>query len=125
MKKTGLMKRILAGAMVAVTMTVAAKSAVVTAGYKGAVAEAAGRPVSITSCTIQGDNVVVNVSCSSVPSSSDGKFYLYADEVYEDGCVGKIVAETAAGKDATFTFPLNHYTAESNLSKKFLEVQDK
>ena len=120
MKKKGLMKRILAGAMVAVTMTVAAKSAVVTAGYKGAVAEAAGRPVSITSCTIQGDNVVVNVSCSSVPSSSDGKFYLYADEVYQDGCVGKIVAETAAGTNATFTFPLNHYTAESNLSKKFL-----
>jgi hypothetical protein len=119
-KKKGLMKRILAGAMVAVTMTVAAKSAVVTAGYKGAVAEAAGRPVSITSCTIQGDNVVVNVSCSSVPSSSDGKFYLYADEVYQDGCVGKIVAETAAGTNATFTFPLNHYTAESNLSKKFL-----
>ena len=120
MKKTSLMKRILAGAMVAVTMTVAAKSAVVTAGNRGAVAEAAGRPVSITSCTIQGDNVVVNVSCSSVPSSSDGKFYLYADEVYQDGCVGKIVAETAAGTNATFTFPLNHYTAESNLSKKFL-----
>ena len=52
MKKTSLMKRILAGAMVAVTMTVAAKSAVVTSGYKGAVAEAAGRPVSITSCTM-------------------------------------------------------------------------
>ncbi len=120
MKKTSFMKRILAGAMVAVTMTVAAKSAVVTSGYKGAVAEAAGRPVSITSCTIQGDNVVVNVSCKSVPSSSDGKFYLYSDEVYQDGCVGKIVAETAAGTNATFTFPLNYYSAESNLSKKFL-----
>ena len=120
MKKTSFMKRILAGAMVAVTMTVAAKSAVVTSGYNGAVAEAAGRPVSITSCTIQGDNVVVNVSCKSVPSSSDGKFYLYSDEVYQDGCVGKIVAETAAGTNATFTFPLNYYSAESNLSKKFL-----
>lgn len=120
MRKKSIMKRILAGAMIAVTMTVAAKSAVVTAGYKGSVAEAAGRPVSITSCTIQGDNVVVNVSCSSVPASSDGKFYLYSDEVYQDGCVGKIVAETAAGTNATFTFPLNYYTAESNLSKKFL-----
>ncbi|WP_242826425.1 DUF5722 domain-containing protein [Butyrivibrio sp. VCB2001] len=115
-----LMKRILAGAMVAVTMIASAKSAAVVSDFSGAVAEAAGRPVSITSCTIQGDNVVVNVSCSSVPSSSDGKFYLYADEVYQDGCVGKIVAETAAGTNATFTFPLNHYTAESNLSKKFL-----
>ncbi|MBP3826066.1 MAG: hypothetical protein ILA11_10085 [Butyrivibrio sp.] len=115
-----LMKRILAGAMVAVTMVASAKSAAVVSDGRGAVVEAAGRPVSITSCTIQGDNVVVNVSCSSVPSSSDGKFYLYADEVYQDGCVGKIVAETAAGTNATFTFPLNHYTAESNLSKKFL-----
>ncbi len=120
MKKMNLMKRILAGAMVAVTMVASAKSAAVVSDGRGAVAEAAGRPVSITSCTIQGDNVVVNVSCSSVPSSSDGKFYLYADEVYQDGCVGKIVAETAAGTNATFTFPLNHYTAESNLSKKFL-----
>ncbi|MBO6197697.1 MAG: hypothetical protein J6O03_09440 [Butyrivibrio sp.] len=120
MKKMNLMKRILAGAMVAVTMVVSAKSAAVVSDGRGAVVEAAGRPVSITSCTIQGDNVVVNVSCSSVPSSSDGKFYLYADEVYQDGCVGKIVAETAAGTNATFTFPLNHYTAESNLSKKFL-----
>ena len=120
MKKMNLMKRILAGAMVAVTMIASAKSAAVVSDGRGAVAEAAGRPVSITSCTIQGDNVVVNVSCSSVPSSSDGKFYLYADEVYQDGCVGKIVAETAAGTSATFTFPLNHYTAESNLSKKFL-----
>jgi hypothetical protein len=119
-KKMNLMKRILAGAMVAVTMIASAKSAAVVSDFSGAVAEAAGRPVSITSCTIQGDNVVVNVSCSSVPSSSDGKFYLYADEVYQDGCVGKIVAETAAGTNATFTFPLNHYTAESNLSKKFL-----
>ena len=120
MKKMNLMKRIFAGAMVAVTMIASAKSAAVVSDFSGAVAEAAGRPVSITSCTIQGDNVVVNVSCSSVPSSSDGKFYLYADEVYQDGCVGKIVAETAAGTNATFTFPLNHYTAESNLSKKFL-----
>ena len=120
MKKMNLMKRILAGAMVAVTMVASAKSAAVVSDGRGAVVEAAGRPVSITSCTIQGDNVVVNVSCSSVPSSSDGKFYLYADEVYQDGCVGKIVAETAAGNSATFTFPLNHYTAESNLSKKFL-----
>ena len=120
MKKMNLMKRILAGAMVAVTMVASAKSAAVVSDGRGAVVEAAGRPVSITSCTIQGDNVVVNVSCSSVPSSSDGKFYLYADEVYQDGCVGKIVAETAAGTNATFSFPLNHYTAESNLSKKFL-----
>ena len=47
-------------------------------GENGSVAEAAGRVVSIDSCTISGDSVVVNVSASSLPGSDDGKYYLYA-----------------------------------------------
>ncbi len=120
MRKKCVIKKIIAGAMAVVTMAVAAKSASFVSGDAGVVAEAAGRPVSITSCVIQGDDVVVNVSTKAVPSSSDGKYYLYADEVYQDGCVGKIVADAPTGTNATFTFPLNHYTADSNLSKKFL-----
>ena len=65
-----------------------------------------------------GSDVVVHVSGSS--SSSDGKYYLFADEVYQDGTTGRIVASTDVGKNATFTFPLEHYTVNSNLSKKFL-----
>ena len=86
----------------------------------GVVAEAAGRPVSINSCVIQGGTVVANVSCKSVPASDDGKFYLYADEVYQDGTTGKIVATTERGTSATFSFPLGYNSGESNLSKKFL-----
>lgn len=83
-------------------------------------ANAAGRMVSIDSCTISGSDVVCQLSASSVPSSDDGKFYVYADEVYQDGTVGTIVASVKAGKAVSVSFPLNHNTVDSNLSKKFL-----
>ena len=120
MKKMYLAKRILAGVMVIATMALSGEvTAAVTEG-RGAVAEAAGRPVDINSCVISGDNVVVNVSCKNLPSSDDGKFYLYADEVFQDGCVGTVVATTDRGPSASFTFPLNFYSEGSNLSRKFL-----
>ena len=87
---------------------------------KVSVVEAAERTVSFSSVTIQGSNVVANVSCSSLPSSDDGKFYLYADEVYQDGCVGTIVATADRASSAQFVFPLNLNASGSNLSKKFI-----
>ncbi len=83
-------------------------------------AEAAGRPVAIESCQISGGNVVCQMRAGSVPSNDDGKFYLYANEVYQDGTTGKIVATVDAGKSVSATFPLNYNTADSNLSRKFL-----
>lgn len=83
-------------------------------------AEASGRPVSISSCLISGDEVVCHLKASSVPSSDDGKYYVYADEVYEDGPIGSIVASVDAGKDVSVSFPLNYNTSKSNLSRKFL-----
>ncbi|MCR4901278.1 MAG: hypothetical protein K6A23_00350 [Butyrivibrio sp.] len=87
---------------------------------KIAAVEAADRTVTFNSVTIQGENVVANVSCSSLPSSDDGKFYLYADQVYQDGCTGEIVASADRAESAQFVFPLNLNTASSNLSKKFI-----
>lgn len=81
---------------------------------------AAGRPVSIDSCIISGSDVICQLSASSIPSSDDGKFYVYADEVYQDGTTGTIVASAKAGKSVSVSFPLSHNTATSNLSKKFL-----
>ena len=81
---------------------------------------AAGRTVSIDSCTISGSEVVCNLSASSIPASDDGKYYVYADEVYQDGTAGKVVAAANAGKSVSVSFPLNYGTADSNLSKKFL-----
>lgn len=83
-------------------------------------AEAAGRPVAISSCQISGPEVVCQLEAGSVPSSDDGKFYIYADEVYEDGPKGDIVASTEAGKSVSVSFPLNYNTPDSNLSRKFL-----
>lgn len=82
--------------------------------------EASGRPVSISSCLISGDEVVCHLKASSVPSSDDGRYYVYADEVYEDGPMGSIVASVDAGKDVSVSFPLNYNTSKSNLSRKFL-----
>lgn len=101
------------------TVLMAGKAYDVSVG-SATVSEAAGRVVSIDSCLIRGGDVVVSVSASSLPSSDDNKYYLYADEVYQDGTVGTVVAETDRASKATFTFPLNHYQAGSNLSKKFL-----
>ena len=82
--------------------------------------KADGRPVSISSCTISGSDVVCRISADSVPSSDDGKYYIYADEVYQDGTAGNVVATVDAGASATAVFPLNYNTADSNLSRKFL-----
>ena len=83
-------------------------------------AQAAGRPVSISSCQISGEDVVCQLDAASVPSGDDGRFYIYADEVYEDGPRGDLVASVEAGKSVSVSFPLNYNTADSNLSRKFL-----
>lgn len=83
-------------------------------------AEASGRPVAIQSCTIAGADVVCQLSAGSVPSGDDGKYYIYANEVYQDGPTGKMVATVDAGASVTAVFPLSYNTGESNLSRKFL-----
>ena len=65
-------------------------------------------------------NVVCEIRASAVPASDDGKYYLYADEVYQDGPTGSIVATVETGRSVTASFPLSHNTADSNLSRKFL-----
>lgn len=83
-------------------------------------AEAAGRPVAISSCLISGSDVVCQINAGSVPSSDDGKYYVYADEVYLDGPTGEVVATAKAGSSVSVSFPLNYNTENSNLSRKFL-----
>ena len=83
MSKNIFMKKVLGIVMTAVTMMTAVLSYDSFIG-EGTEAIAAGRPVSIDSCTISGGQVVVNTSAASVPGSDDGKFYLFADEVYQD-----------------------------------------
>ncbi len=82
--------------------------------------QAAGRPVSISFCQIAGGNVNCTLTAASVPSGDDGKYYIYADEVFQDGPVGTVVATVDAGTSVTASFPLGYNTADSNLSRKFL-----
>ena len=86
----------------------------------GTKVQAEGRPVSFSACQISGGNVSCTLTAGSVPSSDDGKYYIYADEVYQDGPVGTVVASVDAGASVTASFPLNYNTADSNLSRKFL-----
>lgn len=82
--------------------------------------QASGRPVSISSCLISGADVVCQIKASGVPASDDGKYYVYADEVYQDGPVGSVVAKVDAGNSVSVSFPLDYNTSQSNLSRKFL-----
>lgn len=81
---------------------------------------AAGRAVSIDSCTISGSEVICALSAADIPASDDGKYYIYANEVYQDGTAGKVVAMADIGKSVVVSFPLNYGTADSHLSRKFL-----
>ncbi len=82
--------------------------------------QASGRPVTINSCHIAGGDVNCTLTASGVPSSDDGKYYIYANEVYQDGPIGTVVATVQAGSSVAVSFPLNYNTADSNLSRKFL-----
>lgn len=73
----------------------------------------------ITSASISGSNVVVQVSSTDLPSSDDGKYYLYAEKVYETAPSGSPVASAQLAASATFSFPLGHYTESSHLYDKF------
>ena len=83
-------------------------------------AEAAGRSVTITSAQISGSDVLLSIAASQVPSTDDGKYYIYADEVWQDGTAGALVATIKTGKSVSASFPLKFNEAGSNLSRKFI-----
>ena len=86
----------------------------------GLTAEAAGvYTVTAAKAVIQGSNVVVTATASSIPTSDDGVYHLMASSVNQTDNAGKEVAAAQAGKSATFVFALNRNTANSNLSRKF------
>lgn len=106
--------------LAALAFTILAAGSAVVSPYHTLQAEAAGRPVKIDSCTISGADVVCRFSTDRMPSGDDGQFYVYADEVWQDGTEGKIVATVSAGTSGVASFPLQYNTADSNLGRKFL-----
>ena len=82
--------------------------------------QAAGRPVSIESCTISGNEVVCELDTAYTLSSDDGMYYVYANEVFQDGTEGTVVASEVMEEETRIQFPLQYNTPDSNLSRKFL-----
>ncbi|WP_130837481.1 DUF5722 domain-containing protein [Lachnoclostridium sp. Marseille-P6806] len=80
---------------------------------------AAERTVAIDSCLVSGANVEVSVS-GAVPASDDGRYYLFSDEVYEDGAQGVVIATARAASRTGFAFPLNLNSAGNQISRKFM-----
>lgn len=105
---------------IAISLAVIAFSVTVLTGINAFEVHAAGRTVSIDSCTISGSEVICSLSATSIPASDDGEYYIYANEVYQDGIAGKVVATANIGQSVSVSFPLNYGTADSNLSRKFL-----
>lgn len=83
-------------------------------------AQAVDRIVAIDSCLIAGDQVVCQLSASQVPKSDDGLFYIFSNEVFQDGTTGNVVASVAGGSKTSVSFPLQYNSPQSNLSRKFL-----
>jgi len=75
--------------------------------------------VSINSVSIAGENVVVKVSASNLPSSDDGQFYLFAEKPYQGAPAGSPVATHPVSGNAVFTVPLGYQTANCHLYDKF------
>lgn len=117
MKKAGKILTKVIAAITAVAVTIVIGTVV---GGNPLYAQAAGRPVAISSCLLSGTDVVCQIKASSVPASDDGKYYVYADEVYQDGPTGSVVATVNTGSSVSVSFPLNYNTNQSNLSRKFL-----
>lgn len=93
---------------------------VFTACMKIPVQAASSRPVSIISALIDGTEVNLKISTSAVPASDDGRYYIYADEVYQDGTEGTLVADVPAVRSTTASFPLNLNAPGSNFDRKFI-----
>ncbi len=83
-------------------------------------ADAAGLgAVNINSVSIAGENVVVNISASDLPSSDDGQFYLFAEKPYQGAPAGSPVAQAPISAGLNMTVPLGYQTANCHLYDKF------
>ncbi len=75
--------------------------------------------VNINSVSIAGQNVVINVSASDLPSSDDGQFYLFAEKPYQGAPAGAPIAQMPMGGSISFTVPLGYQTTACHLYDKF------
>ncbi|MCR5671324.1 MAG: hypothetical protein K6G10_09990 [Butyrivibrio sp.] len=75
--------------------------------------------VTMGNVSISGEHVVATAYASDLPSSDDGKFYLFAEKPYQTTPAGAPVASTGMGQSASFQFPLELKTESCHLYDKF------
>ncbi|MBR1670497.1 MAG: hypothetical protein IJ695_07330 [Butyrivibrio sp.] len=88
-------------------------------GLRSDVYAAGTGAVTIGSVVIQGDNVLINVSTSDVPSSDDGIYYLFSEKPYQGAPAGAPIAQLQIGASVTFSVPLSSKTPQCHLYDKF------
>lgn len=93
---------------------------IILGGASSVQVQAAGRTVAIQSCQIAGEQVLCSLKASQIPASDDGLYYIYSNEVFQDGPTGVVAATGAIGAEVTIGFPLQYNTPQSHLSRKFL-----
>ncbi len=78
--------------------------------------------VGITSCLINGDSVQITGTNSGAISGTDGQFYLFELQPYEDaiGSRTDYIASAAKADQVSFSVPLNLGTSSSRLYSKFV-----
>ena len=89
-------------------------------------AQAAGRPVSIESCLISGDQVVCELDAAYTPSSDDGMYYIYANVVFQDGITGDVVASETIEKEVTMKtdYIMNHLTMNNQMMISLIKMMN-
>lgn len=78
--------------------------------------------IMFSSCRIEGDNIQINGTNMSSISGTDGQFYLFELQPYEDsiGMRTDYAAAVPRSAEVSFTIPLNYGTPSSRLYSKFV-----
>ena len=75
--------------------------------------------VQITSCRIEGTQVVIKGKLNHQFKTSDDKLYLFAEPMYQKDVVSTPVAQVKKEDSFSFSIPLNNNTEQSRLYSKF------
>ncbi len=90
--------------------------------FAGNTVDTSSVDASTSSAVISGTDVLYTAHLPKVPSSDDGKIYVYELKTYEYGIPDgrSPIASVAASQDVSVTFPLNHTGGYSRLYNKFV-----
>ena len=86
--------------------------------------EDAQEQIQVESCMAlsDGENFSLSGTAQRIPANDDGRFYLFALEVYEESIPEgeEPIAQTEAARNFTLTAAINEYQADSHLYDKFV-----